>query len=318
MGLQTPVFMEIKPSVLARLAGAFLVGLTFVSVPLANASQQPLSSVELTGPASDIEQFLDDFFDRFSTYSKGRRADTNSRAMIPLLRHTKGNYQSSPATRRANPSDSAAGLIAKLWIHGPKSWTITEFDWVGDSAFAKVYFKSVDESRPDPIPFGFKFLKSGSRWKIGGYVDLRSLSGNHDGWHDLIIEGDTSSPEVVFTAYMDKIEQFYSPKKAKESMQLAPQVQENLAPLWLPTEDATKSLGRAMMTFSQLQPRNWQFVSSDYVEENSELVIQASAGNPVMRRNLGMAAMMGSGMKFTLERVNDEWLLKSYGRDRER
>ncbi len=316
MGLQTSVFIETKRSILAPLAGALLAGFALVIAPFASASQQPLSSVELTGPASDIEQFLDDFFDRFSTYSKGRRANVNSRAMIPLLRHTKGAYQSSPAARRANPSDSAAGLIAKLWIHGPKSWTITEFDWVGDSAFAKVYFKSVDESRPDPIPFGFKFLKSGSRWKIGGYVDLRSLSGNHDGWHDLIIEGNTSSPEVVFTTYMDKIEQFYSPKKAKESMQLAPQVQENLAPLWLPTEDATKSLGRAMMTFSQLQPRNWQFVSSDYVEENSELVIQASAGNPVMRRNLGMAAMMGSGMKFTLERVGDEWLLKSYGRDR--
>lgn len=312
------------PGRLACIFAAAVTGLSFgqgaaaMGVALAQPAIATPVAAELTGPAKDIELYLDEFFERFSALSKSRRTAKNSRAMIPLLRYTKSEYERSPvAGPSVRASNSAVGLIAKLWIHGPKSWTITELEMTGESAFAKVYFQSVDEARPDPIPFGFKFLRSGTRWKIGGYVDLRSLAGDHGNWHDLIVAGNSSSPEAVFTAYMDKIEEFYTPRKAKESMKIAPQVQESLSPMWLPTEDATKSLSRAMMTFSQLQPRNWQFVSSDFIDENSELVIQASAGNPVMRRNLGMAAMMGSGMKFTLERIDEEWLLKSYGRSRE-
>ncbi len=301
---------KLIPAVMTIVIGGFMM-------PAGVVAQESPVAIVLDGPAKDIELYLDGFFDRFSQLSQTRRAGTNKRAMIPLLRHARAGYERSPAINTGSRvGNSAAGLISKLWMHGPKSWTITELDMVDDFAFAKVYFRSVDETRPDPIPFGFKFWKVGSRWKIGGYIDLRSLAGNHDGWHDLIVSGDEKSPEAVFAAYMDKIEQFYTPKKARESMQLAPQVQEKLSPMWLPTEDATASLSKAMMTFSQLQPRNWQFVSSDYIDENSELVIQASAGNPVMRRNLGMAAMMGSGMKFTLERIDEEWLLKSYGRDR--
>ncbi|MBO6505947.1 MAG: hypothetical protein JJ850_02700 [Kordiimonadaceae bacterium] len=290
-----------------------LTGLVFV--PSSPSLSQSLQGLELTGPAKDIEIFLDGFFERFSKLSESRRSVENSRAMVPLLRHTRAKYEQSPASARgANPLDSARGLIAKLWLHGPKTWVITELDMLEDSAFAKVYFVSVDETRPDPIPFGFKFLRAGKRWKIGGYLDLRSMGGEHEGWQNLVLTGDSSSPEAVFTTYMDQIETYYSPKNAKESMQLAPQVEEKLSPMWMPTEDASQSLGRSMMTFSQLQPRNWNFVSSDYVDTNSELVIQASAGNPVMRRNLGMASLMGSGMKFTLEQVDGEWLLKSYGR----
>lgn len=296
-------------------AALALAGVAFL--PASPAVAQSIQGLKLTGPAKDIEVFLDGFFERFSNLSEKRRSVENNRAMVPLLRHTRAKYEQSPAAARgANPLDSARGLIAKLWLHGPKSWVITELDMLEDTAFAKVYFVSVDEARPDPIPFGFKFLRAGKRWKIGGYLDLRSMGGEHEGWQNLVLTGDSTSPEAVFTAYMDKIETYYSPKKAKESMQLAPQVEENLSPMWMPTEDASQSLGRSMMTFSQLQPRNWNFVSSDYVEENSELVIQATAGNPVMRRNLGMASLMGSGMKFTLEQVDGEWLLKSYGRSK--
>lgn len=307
---------------ISKLLVLFLGG-ALLAVPSAGVSASQGSAIsqidvpELTGPTKDIEIFLDDFFDQFSKLSQARRGSANPRAMIPLLRHTKAKYERTPVSGRStNPGESATGLIAKLWMHGPKTWTITEMKLVGDSAFAKVYFQSVDEARPDPIPFGFRFLKMGTNWKIGGYIDLRSLPGDFGNWQDLIVTGLDSSPEAVFTAYMDKIEEYYTPQKAAESIELAPQVQESLSPMWLPTEEATRSLGQAMMTFSQLQPRNWQFVSSDYVEENSELVIQASAGNPVMRRNLTMAAMMGSGMKFTLEQIDGEWLLKSYGRSR--
>lgn len=288
-----------------------LVGAVFASQPAA------ASQASLTGPVKEIEAFFDSFFTRFSNLSKDRRGAKKERAMIPLLRHTKAKYDRSPAAKVAKkPVDPAMGLISKLWMHGPKSWTITELEMTGDGAFAKVYFDSVDENRTDPIPFGFKFHNSGKKWKIAGYIDLRSVIDGSGNWHDLIVTGNDASPEAVFSAYMDKIEFYYTPKKAKESMQLTPQVQESLSPLWLPTEDATKSLTRAMMTFSQLQPRNWRIVTSDFVEENSELVIQASAGNPVMRRNASMAAMMGSGLKFTLERGEEEWLLKSYGRSR--
>lgn len=299
----------------AKRAGIATLVASIVFASSASANLTPIQGLQLTGPSKDIELFLDDFFARFSELSEKRRSGTSPRAMIPLLRHAKATYARSPAARRADDSiDSAKGLIAKLWIHGPKTWTITELDWLEDSAFAKVWFQSVAENRTDPIPFGFKFLKAGEKWKIAGYLDLRGIDTEQVNWQSLIVTGDENSPEAVFTNYMDQIEQYYSPKKAKESMQLAPQVQQKLAPMWLPTEDATKSLGRSMMTFSQLQPRNWQFVSSDYVEADSELVIQATAGNPVMRRNMGMATMMGSGMKFTLERVGEEWRLKSYGR----
>lgn len=295
----------------AILVLAFLSGATGVAQPVA-ASQAPL-----TGPAKEIEAFFDSFFTRFSDLSKDRRGAKKERAMIPLLRHTKAKYDRSPATKIAErPVDPAMGLISKLWMHGPKSWTITELEMTGDGAFAKVFFESVDENRIDPIPFGFKFHNAARGWKIAGYVDLRSVINENGNWHDLIVVGHDDSPEAVFSAYMDKIEFYYTPKKAKESMQLTPQVQESLSPMWLPTEDATKALGRAMMAFSQLQPRNWTMVSSDFIGENSELVIQASAGNPVMRRNASMAAMMGSGLKFTLERGEEEWLLKSYGRSR--
>lgn len=290
---------------------AFFSSVTSAVQPAA-ANQDPL-----TGPAKELEAFFDSFFTRFSNLSKDRRGAKKQRAMIPLLRHTKAKYDRSPATKIAEkPVDPAMGLISKLWMHGPKSWTITEVEMTGDGAFAKVFFDSVDENRIDPIPFGFKFHNSGKNWKIAGYVDLRSVIDVDGNWHDLIVSGHDASPEAVFSEYMDKIKFYYTPKKAKESMQLSPQVQENLSPMWLPTEDATKSLARAMMTFSQLQPRNWQLVSSDFVDKNSELVIQASSGNPVMRRNASMAAMMGSGLKFTLERGEEEWLLKSYGRSR--
>lgn len=293
------------------LTSVFLVGAVGASQSVA-ASQAPL-----TGPVKEIEAFFDSFFTRFSSLTKDRRGAKKERAMIPLLRHTKAKYARSPATKIAEkPVDPSMGLISKLWMHGPKSWTITELEMTGDGAFAKVYFDSVDENRTDPIPFGFKFDNSGRDWKIAGYVDLRSVIDGGGDWHELIVTGNDTSPEAVFSAYMDKIEYYYTPKKAKESMQITPQVQESLSPLWLPTEDATKSLSRAMMTFSQLQPRNWNLISSDFVDGNSELVIQASAGNPVMRRNASMAAMMGSGLKFTLERGEEEWLLKSYGRSR--
>lgn len=308
---------SLKTSVKVRRLAVLLSLLGLALTPAAPSVAQSLTGLKLTGPAKDIEVFLDGFFERFSTLSESRRTVENNRAMVPLLRHTRAKYEQSPASaRNSNPLDSARGLIAKLWLHGPKSWVITELDMLDDSAFAKVYFVSVDESRPDPIPFGFKFLRSGKRWKIGGYLDLRSMGGEHEGWQNLVLTGDSSSPEAVFTSYMDKIETYYSPKNAKESMQLAPQVEEKLSTMWMPTEGASQSLGRSMMTFSQLQPRNWSFVSSDYVDANSELVIQASAGNPVMRRNLGMASLMGSGMKFTLEQVDGEWLLKSYGRSK--
>lgn len=295
--------------------------LTLVLLSGFGSAVQPVSASQapLTGPAKEIEAFFDSFFTRFSSLTKDRRGAKKARAMIPLLRHTKAKYDRSPATKIAEkPVDPAMGLISKLWMHGPKSWTITELEMTGDGAFAKVFFDSVDENRVDPIPFGFKFHNTGRSWKIAGYVDLRSVINENGNWHDLIVVGHDASPEAVFTAYMDKIKFYYTPKKAKESMQLTPQVQESLSPLWLPTEDATKSLSRAMMTFSQLQPRNWQLVSSDFIDENSELIIQASAGNPVMRRNASMAAMMGSGLKFTLERGEEEWLLKSYGRSRQK
>ena len=296
-------------------AGVVALIASAVFASSASANLTPIKELQLTGPSKDIEIFLDGFFARFSELSEKRRSGTSPRAMVPLLRHAKSTYERSPVASRAeDPIDSAKGLVAKLWIHGPKTWTITELDWQKDSAFAKVWFQSVADNRPDPIPFGFKFLKAGQNWKIAGYLDLRGIDTESINWQSLIVTGNENSPEMVFTNYMDQIEQYYSPKKAKESMQLAPQVQQKLAPMWLPTEDASKSLGRSMMTFSQLQPRNWQFVSSDYVESDSELVIQATAGNPVMRRNMGMATMMGSGMKFTLERVGDEWRLKSYGR----
>ena len=293
------------------MAVALLTGYVGEARPAGAVSTPP------TGSAKEIEVFFDSFFTRFSDLTKARRGAKKARAMIPLLRHTKAKYDRSPATRVAKkPVDPAMGLISKLWMHGPKSWAITEIEMTEDGAFAKVFFQSVDEARTDPIPFGFKFQKSGKKWKIGGYVDLRSVINANGDWHDLIVSGHKASPEAVFAAYMDKIKHYYTPKKAKESMQLSPKVQESLSPLWLPTADATKSLTRAMMTFSQLQPRNWQLVSSDFIDENSELVIQASAGNPVMRKNASMAAMMGSGLKFTLERGEEEWLLKSYGRSR--
>lgn len=275
------------------------------------------NAAELAAPqANGLEEFLDEFFTRFADLSKNRRAgSTNDRAMIPLLRLTKSKYERSPAARRGPRSlEPSIGMIAKLWLHGPKSWTVTEMEILGDSAFAKVFFNSVMAGRPDPIPFGFKFQKAGKNWKISGFVDLRSVNDASGNWHDLVVSSSNVTPEKAFTAYMDEIERYYAPRNAKNSMQIAPQVQENLSPMWMPTEDAGKSLSRSMMTFSQIQPRNWQFVSSDIVGEDAELVIKASSGNPVMRRNLGMAAMMGSGLMFRLERVDDAWLLKDYGR----
>lgn len=313
-------FMLFRDRAAVKLGSLFVV--IAVLVVLAGVSGEGRSAAAtpapLTGPAKEIEVFFDSFFTRFSDLTKARRGATSSRAMIPLVRHTKAKYDRTLATRAAKrPVDPAMGLISKLWMHGPKSWTITELEMTADGAFAKVFFQSIDEARVDPIPFGFRFQKKGKKWKIGGYVDLRSVISSSGNWHDLIVSGNSASPEAVFAAYMDKIKHYYTPKKAEESMQLAPQVQESLSPLWLPTPDATKSLTRAMMTFSQLQPRNWQLISSDFVDENSELIIQASTGNPVMRRNASMAAMMGSGLKFTLERGEEEWLLKSYGRSRQ-
>lgn len=272
--------------------------------------------VTLVGPAAEVEKFMDEFFTDFAQFSKRRRANDEGRAMIPLLRLTKSNYEMSSHAEESALGDPSLALIAKLWIHGPRAWEISDMQVIGDTAFAKVSFQTVQSGRPAPIPFGLKFLKVSGDWKINGFIDLRSVSVAGNDWYDLTVERHTDSPEAFFTSYMDKIEEFYSPKQAKKSMEMAPQIEVDLAPLWLPTEDSSKSLSRAMMTFSQLQPRNWQFVSSDYVEENAELVIKASSGNPVMRRNLGMAAMMGSGLKFTLERVEEDWLLKSYGRAR--
>lgn len=298
--------------------GAFFVAFSVLTAMSGEDRSVAATPAPLTGPAKEIEVFFDSFFTRFSDLTKARRGAKSSRAMIPLLRHTKAKYDRSPATKVAErPVDPAMGLISKLWMHGPKSWTITEIAMTPDGAFAKVFFQSIDEARDDPIPFGFKFQKKREKWKISGYVDLRSVIDADGNWHDLIVSGNNASPEAVFAAYMDKIKHYYTPKKAKESMQLSPQVQESLSPLWLPTPDATKSLTRAMMTFSQLQPRNWQLISSDFIDENSELIIQASTGNPVMRRNASMAAMMGTGLKFTLERGEEEWLLKSYGRSRQ-
>lgn len=264
---------------------------------------------------AQLEAFLDDFFARFSKLSAQRRANPEGRAMIPLMRLTRSSVERSPARRRDTVTlDPSQKLIAKLWLHGPKEWTVTEMSTTGETAFAKVFFRSVMAGRPDPIPFGIKFRRAGASWKISGFVDLRSVPEQDSDWHELIVTASATSPEAAFTAYMDEIEQYYSPRRAEESLQLAPQVQEDLAPMWLPTEDATKSLSRSMLTFSQIQPRNWKFVSSDIVGEDAQLVIEASSGNPVMRRNLGMAKMMGSGLMFTLERIEEDWLLKDYGR----
>jgi hypothetical protein len=311
------IFLKLKVvrDILAAIGLVF--GLSFVS----NAMVQTVPTfaekkVTLVGPGAEVEKFMDEFFTDFASFSKHRRADSKGKAMIPLLRLTKSNYEMSNLASESVLGDPSLALIAKLWIHGPRSWEISDMNVVGDTAYARVAFQTVQSGRSDPIPFGLKFLKVGAKWKINGFVDLRSVSITGNDWYDLIVESHQYSPEAFFTAYMDKIATFYSPKKARRSIELAPQIEANLAPLWLQTPDASKSSSRAMMTFSQLQPRNWQFVSSDYVDENAELIIKASAGNPAMRRNLGMAAMMGNGLKFTMERVETDWLLKSYGRVR--
>ena len=299
-----------------RVAASLATSAFLLSTGASAAEAQTLTPIVAAGPAEqELEVFLDEFFTQFSDLSAKRRSNPQGRAMIPLTRLAKSKVERSPAMRGVPRAlDPSASVIAKLWLHGPKEWTVTEMDVEGDSAFAKVYFLSIMAGRPEPIPFGFRFSKSGQRWKINGFVDLRSVPQQDGNWHELIVSAVKESPEASFTAYMDEIERYYTPRKAKESMQIAPQVQESLSPMWLATENATKSLSRSMMTFSQIQPRNWQFVSSDFDGEDAELVIKASAGNPVMRQNLGMAAMMSSGLMFTLERGEGGWLLKDYGR----
>ncbi|WP_262695774.1 hypothetical protein [Kordiimonas aquimaris] len=274
-------------------------------------------AVQLTGPAAEVEVFMNGFFERFAKFSKARRGSSQDRAMIPLLRHTKSNFDSTPAIATKDvPVDPSLGLISKLWIHGPESWQIAEMEVEGNTAYAKVFFQSIQSGRPDPIPFGLKFYRAQNDWKIVGYVDMRAVPSEGLAWQQLFVVKNDVSPEAVFSDYMEKIEHYYAPSKARESMKITPQVQQNLSPLWAPTQDALKSSSRAIMAFSQIQPRNWQFVSSDLVDENAELVIKASAGNPVMRRNMGMAAMMGSGLKFTLEKAEERWLLMKYSRAR--
>lgn len=284
----------------------------------ADAATNVPSQPQFTGSAGEVEVFMNEFFSRFADISKKRRASSNDRAMIPLLRHTKSNFETSPALVPADaPVDPSLGLISKLWTHGPASWQIAEMVVEENTAYAKVFFKSVQSGRPDPIPFGLKFAKMRNDWKIVGYVDMRAVAPEGHDWQQLFIVKNDISPEAVFADYMEKIEHYYAPSRARESMKITPQVKETLSPLWAPTETAEKSSSRAIMAFSQIQPRNWQFVTSDLVNEDAELVIKASAGNPVMRRNMGMAAMMGSGLKFTLEKSDAKWLLKEYGRSRD-
>ena len=146
-------------------AGVVALIASAVFASSASANLTPIKELQLTGPSKDIEIFLDGFFfARFSELSEKRRSGTSPRAMVPLLRHAKSTYERSPVASRAeDPIDSAKGLVAKLWIHGPKTWTITELDWQKDSAFAKVWFQSVADNRPDPIPFGFKIPESRSK-----------------------------------------------------------------------------------------------------------------------------------------------------------
>lgn len=309
--------MHIK-SIWKQCSSCFIALTIGFASPVATHAMSLDTPMALQGDAAQISAYMNDFLKRFSNISEQRRGKAGQRAMIPLLRHTKANYERTPGVRAegAVEIDPTMAIIAKLWMHGPKSWEIKDISVVGNEAYALVDFQSIKAGRPEPIPFGFRFFKKKKDWKINGFVDLRQNEGEAGSWQNLIVEKEVSSPEAVFTKYMGKIAHYYSPAKAKESMQLAPQIKQELSPWWLPKEDAEKAMSVSLMTFSQLQPRNWQFVSSDYVEENAELVIKASAGNPVMRRNLGMASMMGSGLKFTLERIEDEWLLKEYGRDR--
>lgn len=307
--------MGMKSKVLR--CGALIAGAIALTAPTVSASTSTPAAATLQGDAAQISEYMNKFLERFSSISEQRRGKAGQRAMIPLLRHTKSNYARTPAQKAegAVDMDPTLAIIAKLWMHGPKSWDIKDITIQGNEAYALVDFQSIKAGRPEPIPFGFRFAKVRKEWKINGFVDLRETddAGNVQ---NLIVQRTVSSPEAVFTKYMGKIEEYYSPQNAKKSIQLAPQIKQELAPWWLPKDDAEQSMSVSLMTFSQLQPRNWQFVSSDFVEENAELVIKASAGNPVMRRNLGMATMMGSGLKFTLERMEDEWLLKEYGRDR--
>lgn len=275
------------------------------------------AQLQFTGSAAEVETFMNEFFGRFAEISKKRRASSNGRAMIPLLRHTKSNFETSPSLVPSDaPVDPSLGLISKLWIHGPKSWQIAEMEVVDNMAYAKVFFKSVQSGRPEPIPFGLQFARTRNDWKIVGYVDMRAVPPEGADWQQLFVVKNEASPEAVFVNYMEKIEHYYAPARARDSMKITPQVKQTLSPLWSPTETADKSSSRAIMAFSQIQPRNWQFVTSDLLNEDAELVIKASAGNPVMRRNMGMAAMMGSGLKFTLEKAETGWLLKEYGRSR--
>lgn len=298
-------------------SAALIAGAVAMPLSSASASTSTPTAVAFQGDAAQVSDYMNKFLERFSSISEQRRGKAGQRAMIPLLRHTKSNYERTPVRKAegAVDMDPTLAIIAKLWMHGPESWNIKDITIDGDQAYALVDFQSIQAGRPEPIPFGFRFTKVNKEWKINGFVDLRETNDASD-VQNLIVQRAVSSPEAVFTKYMGKIEEYYSPQNAQKSMQIAPQIKQELAPWWLPKDDAEQSMSVSLMTFSQLQPRNWQFVSSDFVEENAELVIKASAGNPVMRRNLGMATMMGSGLKFTLERMEDEWLLKEYGRDR--
>lgn len=124
-------------------------------------------------PEEDLKAFIDDFFTEFAGLTERIRSGDNAAGM-EMIRLTRQNFV-APKRGAVRPSDKVpeADMMATLWPHGPKSWTVENVRVAGDVARADVTFMSVLAHQKDPIPYSMRFIRESDRWRILRAEDLR-------------------------------------------------------------------------------------------------------------------------------------------------
>ena len=290
-------------------AAAFLAGfcaLLLMGVPA------PADDVD---DAKEVRAFIDGYFTRFAELTALMRGNDDSIG-LKLVHHTRAHFvRSTEASIRRTGTVPEVDIVAKLMLHGPKSWDVKDLHVAGDVARATILFSSIRERQSGPIPFSFRFIRVEGKWLVLRAKDLRPKK--------IVVEIDTalpadrvlsaaSTPDETLKIYLDylvanvavvDIKNFAAARSALLK------IADNVAVLW--GEDPASRRGRNQATTKLLLQdiASWELVESGTEGTGWSATIAVTMGE---RNPLAGYLKTKPKVTFRAVRNGDVWLLSDF------
>ncbi|MBL4788711.1 MAG: hypothetical protein JKY60_06570 [Kordiimonadaceae bacterium] len=312
--LQDRIRAPLHPRATGRTA-AFLIGccaffLVSVAVPADDAA-----GAEDAAAANEVRAFIDGYFTRFAELTALMRENDDS-VGLKLVHHTRANFvRSTEASIRRTGTVPEVDIIAKLMLHGPKSWDVKDLRVAGDVARATILFSSIRERQSEPIPFSFRFIRAEGKWLVLRAKDLRPKK--------IVVEIDTalpadrtlsaaSTPDETLKIYLDYLVANVAAVDLKNfaaARSALLKIGDNVAVLW--GEDPPSKRGRNQATTKLLMQdiAGWDLVESGTEGAGWSATIAVTMGE---RNPLADYLKTKPRVIFSAVRQGDVWLLSDF------